>query len=166
MSKKKKKSKAKASKVTQRPAPKPVAPKILELLQKFGEAAQQRQQQKPAETPSLVKTLIKPPENMIEHLERIGAAHLARVKEVMFGEEPTECLVIPWEALQQAEYKYLASGQWKGTEVGQAQQERQAQQAEQHIFSGATSQAEIMRARASNPGWGIYGTRISPDSGE
>ena len=130
MGKKKGKSKAKARKVTQPPPPPPKPPigdtlrKLAEILANNRKAAAGQPAGQPAvptavptapPKPSLVQTLTKPPENMVEHLERIGAAHLARIKEVMFGEEPTECLVIPWDALQAAEYEYLASGQWKST---------------------------------------------------
>lgn len=55
-----------------------------------------------------------PPENMAEHLKRIGAEDLFRVLPVLLDgkPKPVECLVIPWEELQQREYNYLASGAW------------------------------------------------------
>ena len=59
---------------------------------------------------------INPPENFVEHLKRIGADNMLRIVDVLLdgGTKPTLCAVIPWEALQEAEYGYLASGKWKG----------------------------------------------------
>ena len=102
-------SKKKKKKAAPKPTP-AVTPKILDALKAFADSAAERQ----ANRPNLVQTLTAPPENIAEHLKRIGAEHLPRIMDVMFGDEPTECLVIPWSALQMAEYEYLASGQWKG----------------------------------------------------
>jgi hypothetical protein len=122
MGKKKSKSKAKARKAkTKVKATPPAKPPLLDTLKKLGEIVSAFPTKMPR-TDSVVEPLVtvQPPENFAEHLKRIGAEQLPRIMDVMIGDEPTECLVIPWEALQAAEYNYLASGVWKGTGIGKA----------------------------------------------
>ena len=119
-SKGKSKNKARKAKTKVKNTP-PAKPPLLDTLKKLGEIVNSFPTKVPR-TDAVVEPLVtvQPPENFVEHLKRIGAEHLPRIMDVMFGDEPTECLVIPWEALQAAEYNYLASGAWKGTGIGKA----------------------------------------------